>query len=685
MDIREAAEKNQRPEMEAEYVGYYLGSSMLTKGTTGLGVIQKPLREKYFAFRKSSENKLGPEIGIRVNPRGLVLLFPGTHPGHPNDEFYDISSIHFIEAVNFVTMKQKDKRYYGAFVPIDDDMEMYPNQDKLFVQLEKKFTHLTKISHPPMVACVMRRPTGVKAVDCHMFVIPVVEDAIRMANMIHRFQERPDNPEFYSRRDLPPEPDVIPRNLGQPPPDRRSHDSDPRNSEDYTIYKGGRGLELKQEHFLRGPESDDRSKDRDRDRMPPPPTNADLRYGYPRNRPDNPELRDRFSSSSDYDRQGNRNSREIAQPSGRYVERDSFGNEHEFDNQFDSRVNHQRQRSGDDQNIDRYSGERHSGFASRNEFQDRRTDDRRPDNFPGKYREPSPEMRRMPPSWQNRGSRDNPRTPSGGYDDPPYARPVRGERPRSPPVSPRNSRDLASPRGRSPPRGHLSPRGPPSPRSQSPDDNVYSASNLESRMDEGQAGKPIAKVPPNRKGIRVLPSLPILDVKHQLKPVSPRSPEAPSKIEEKPPTYNYNNMKNDDSLEEKLYDNAPLNRHSRPQSDVSPRVSRRSDDQSRAKSGDYGYNFNSGNQPTKPWSYEDEKEKFLKSRDAAGSSGGWSSANKSKSFQDGFREPEYKEGINGRGGQHVKDLEIADMFGNLRTSSNFNRDVDFESSLGYLP
>ncbi|KAL4224052.1 hypothetical protein ACF0H5_017509 [Mactra antiquata] len=653
--------------MEAEYVGYYLGVSNLTKGTTGLGVIQKPLRERYFAFRKSSENKLGPEIGIRVNPRGLVLLFPGTHPGHPNDEFYDISSIHFIEAVQFVTIKRKDKRHYGAFVPIDDNLEMYPNQDALFVQLDKKYNHLTKISHPPMVACIMRRPTGVKAVDCHMFVIPVEEDAFRMADMIHRFQERPDNPEFYSKRELPPEPDVVPRNHGPQSSDRRSRDNDSRTSEDYTIYKGGRGVELKQEHFMRGPDADERPSDRDR---MPPPENVDLRYGYPRNRPDNPEMRDRVPSNYE----GNRNSREIARPGGKYVERDSFGNEHEFDNRLDDRAMHQRQRSGEDKDLGR-----HGGFSPRNEFPDRRVDDRRPDNFPGKFRDQSPpEMRRgPPPSWQNRGSRDNPRAPSGGYDENPYPRPTRGDR--SPPNA-RNSREFISPRGRSPPRGPMSPRGQPSPRSTSPDDNVYSASNLESRLEDSQVGKPVAKVQPNRKGVRVLPSLPILDVKNQLKPVSPRSTDAPSKVEEKPTSYNYNMGQDNDSVEESPYDNANYYRYNRPRSDKIPQNDRSFEDRySKTKSDDYSYNFNSGNQqkqqqPPKQqqWSFESEKEKFLKSRDAAGPS---------------VNEPLYDNGpINGRGDNHVKDMEIANMLGNLRTSnSNFNNDVDFERDLGYLP
>ncbi|XP_060586848.1 uncharacterized protein LOC132742435 isoform X2 [Ruditapes philippinarum] len=689
--------------MEAEYVGFYLGSSMLTKGTTGLGVIQKPLRDKYFAYRKSSDNKIGPEIGIRINPRGIILLFPGGHPGQPNDEFYDISSVHFIEAVQFVTVKNKDKKFYGAFLPIDEP-EGNPSQDKLFVQIEKKFNHLTKISHPPMLACVMRRPTGVKAVDCHMFVIPVVEDALRIADMVHRFQERPDNPEFYHGRPppdprvFPPEPDVIPRNLGPPGPprERDSRNSGQRESDDYAFLYKGRGLELKQEHFIRGNDNDDRrletnrSYERDFREEPhryPPPNSG---------RSGSLELRDRERMGPrDFDRDPypDRLPREMVTSSGRYVERDSFGSEHEFDN----RIVHERQRSGGDREINRFSGgmlprneypdRRSGGLSPRNEYSDRpnlppRGDyngppNRGPENYPGgRFPDTSTDQRRgQPPPWQGRGSGEESRS----YE---YSRPVRRDQhPRSPPLSPRGR---ISPRSHSPPRGHSSPRG------QSPerDDQVYSASNLESRMEEVQSGKPVAKVPPNRHaGVRVLPSLPFADAKNILKPVSPRTSDVPAKAEERPPTYNFN-TKGDSDEEESPYDNntdyRQLNRHPRPKSENSPPAQRRTDysHNMRTKSDDYGSKYGNnlgvGNpQPPKQWSYEDEKEKFLKTRDG----GGWSSANKSKSAQDGLSGP----GLNDRGGRHMKDMEIEDMFSNMRTSNPGRSDLDFERSLGYLP
>lgn len=664
--------------MEAEYVGYYLGSAILTKGTTGLGVIQKPLRDKYFAFRKSPDNKLGPEVGIRINPRGILLLFPGTHPGEPNDEFYELEAIHFIEAVSFVVDKQKDKKMYGAFLPIDFPPD--PAQDKLFVQLEKKFNHLTKIQHPPMLACVMRRPTGVRAIDCHMFVIPVKQDAIQIVEMVHRFQQRPVPPEYYDRpppsRLDRPEPDVIPRNLG-PSVDPRKRQS----AEDYEIYRG-RGVELRQEHFLGGGarpsdlglENQERSIDSDRG----PPSS---RGGYERNSMEDPRDFRRMQGSpsprfENRDFQSDRRSREYVNPNGVSIERDSVGREYEFDN----RIAHDRQRSGGGNSLERFDMDRYGGMSPRNEYVDRSME------YGGgrlnRSGERTPDTGRVPPSsWQDQ--RQMGRNSGREFDDGGYPRPFRGDGQRSP------TRGRSPPRGYSPPRGHSSPRSPRA-RSPEPNDQIFSASNLESRLEESH-GKPVAKVPPNRHaGVRVLPSLPIPGAKSQLKPVTPKAADAPSKIDDKPPSYDFNPKI--DSEDVNPYDNAPENklyRQNRVQSERSPDVQRRdysgrSELGSKVKSADYSYTRNDNRRENdayrgnpKPWSYEEEKEKFLRNRD-------WNSGYKSKSAHEISDDRNSGQGGFGQG-QNMKDLEIADMFSNLRTSNAARGDVDFESSLGYLP
>lgn len=671
--------------MEAEYVAYYLGSAMLNKGTTGLGVIQKPLREKYFAFRKSADNKLGPEVAIRINPSGIVLAFTGT-TGQYKEEFYPIPSIHFIEAVRFVTIGHKDKKFSGAFVPIDETKAINTNQDKLFEPIDKKFKHLTKISHPPMLACVMRRPTGVKAVDLHMFVIPVVEDALHMANMVQRYQHFPgeyiDHPpggHLPSGRydNVFPNPDVIPREFGAPPRDIvNKRDS----NEHYEIYRG-RGVELRQDHFMnndRGPpDSYGSAQGRgiDRDVRPDYGRGPGERYGDPdernryagglqRGRGEVP--RDNRGDKAIYPRRG---SVEIKTGTGVYIERDSLGREYEFDNQ----ITHERQRSGGDTDYGKQMGKGPRGPEYTGNYPPNRPRELSPDGYRG-----------GPP----RGYREEQLSSRQPYGDPIYKRQGPGPGP------------VTSPRGRSPPRGHSPTRNQPSqrsPRAYSPEkeeENVYSFSNLESRLEAENQGKPVAKVPPHRHaGIRVLPSLPIPGAKNQLKPVSPRTSEDQNKPE-KPPVYNFNptTKVNDD---DRPYDDRRIpygdGRKDRIVSDSSyvPVEHRaensRGGDQERVKSDGYNYGNGYGNDkrhvqghdsgPQRQWSYEEEKDKFVKSGQQ-----GWNGGYKSKSdVKNRSYGSEHSD-------EHVdsKDAEIANMFAYLHTE-NTGREDDFEQSLGYLP
>ena len=656
-------------------------------------------------------------MGIRINPSGVVLLFPG----QGNDDFYDISSIHFAEAVHFVHTKHKDKKTYFAFVPIDESIAANTGQEKLFTQLDKKFKHLEKVSHPPMLACVMRRPTGVKAVDCHVFIVQHPKDALQMASMIHRFQAGPghyDRRSFGppasdpSYRDPYPNPDVIPQSrvsaheMG-PPRDVRPGNREP--GEDYAIYRG-RGLELRNDHFraneLPSPAEPDgrgfepnRSFDRNSASYPGfERRSSDERYknSYDdgRNRP----ISDRELDNVE------RRPRELRTNAG-FVERDSFGREFQFDNA----ISHERQRSGDSgPGRARYGSDRAGGMSPRNEYGGRF--DRHSDIIPqGRYNQypnrPDFEPYVGPPVTGNlRDDGPSRRT----YHEQSYPRPG------GPQSSPHSPRERSPPGVRTPP-GSRSPRGKsPTPQ----DEEVCSASNLESRQEFDANGKPIAKVPPNRHaGVRVLPSLPIPGARSHLKPVSPRVEETSpnQKGGGKAPTYNFEAK--DDSDSDNPYDNAPDKRtkdDSRSDRSISEDIAlvdrlfedATTQETSRVKSDGfkygnsvytsdqynrYGgenppsnqnvkrmsepYGQNSGNK----WSYYDEREKYMKKdRD------GWQGDYKSKSAHD-FSQPNYGSDFSANG-QHVsKDAEIANMFSRMKVGHGAGQGNDFERGLGYLP
>ena len=694
--------------MEAEFVAHYLGASMLTKGTTGLGSMQKPLKEKYFAFRKSSENKLGPEMGIRINPSGITLRFPGSHPGQENDDFYEISSIHFVEAVRFVHTKFKDKKTHFAFVPLDESHAANTGQEKLFTQLDKKFKHLEKISHPPMLACVMRRPTGVKAVDCHVFIVQHPEDALQMASMIHRFQAGPG---VYDRRSYGPPasgpvrrdypgPDVIPQNRGEPPRELASPRETPLTrdqGEDYAIYRG-RGLELRNEHFRtngqpQGPDPDRRefelNKSFDRNSSGHPsydrrPSDERFRqnYGDDRGRPAG-------ERDDDYVERRPREYRTNAA----MVERDSYGREYQFDNA----ISHGRQKSGDSGSGRlRYGCDKSGAMSPRNEYGGRL--ERHSDIIPqGRYNQ-----------HPNRPDMDHivgGRPVSGNIQDEPPLRRSYNEQSFPRPAGPHSPPH--SPRGRSPP-GDMSPAATRSPRSRSPppEEDVCSASNIESRQEFDVHGKPIAKVPPNRHaGVRVLPSLPIPGARSHLKPVTP-PPDLTSPNEKevkKAPMYNFETKEDSDS--DNPYDNAPEKRikddyarKDRLLSDESAFAERRMEvrrnqDPNKIKSDGFKYGssvYTSGSpnqnirQTSEPqqWSFYEEKEKFMRKDQAK--PGGWQREYKSKSAYE-FSQPNYGSDYSDSGQHGVKDAEIADMFSKMRTGPGARHDVDFERGLGYLP
>ena len=167
----------------------YLGSNMLTvTALTGLGVLQKPLKEMYFRFRKDAAR--APirlqERHLMMNDNGMVVSNQGGGDTRAENEFYAMPNILSWHAVQFVTVKGNDKKLRAAFGPLDNEHSR--NKDNLFDTLEKPFQFLHQQRHPPLFCCVLRRTQGVKALDVHAFVCHSGEEAIglvRALNTIH--------------------------------------------------------------------------------------------------------------------------------------------------------------------------------------------------------------------------------------------------------------------------------------------------------------------------------------------------------------------------------------------------------------------------------------------------------------------------------------------------------------------
>ena len=161
----------------------YLGSCMLTHMSTGLGVLQKPLRELYFKYRQAGGGPAAQERYLLMSDKGMSMTYKESASELPTEVFYSMPSILFWDAVQFCTVRGQDKKVRGAFEPIDNNHSR--NKDNLFSVLEKKYHFLQQMTHPPLFTCVLRRTAGVKALDVHAFVCSSDEEALSLVRALH--------------------------------------------------------------------------------------------------------------------------------------------------------------------------------------------------------------------------------------------------------------------------------------------------------------------------------------------------------------------------------------------------------------------------------------------------------------------------------------------------------------------
>jgi hypothetical protein len=92
----------------------YLGSAILTKGKTGLGCLQQPLRELYSIYHQNDPN-LAQERRFGFSSDGLTMFF--NECGVEKFLHNDLSSVYDIQLLKLVCEQRKDKKTYWAFLP----------------------------------------------------------------------------------------------------------------------------------------------------------------------------------------------------------------------------------------------------------------------------------------------------------------------------------------------------------------------------------------------------------------------------------------------------------------------------------------------------------------------------------------------------------------------------------------
>ncbi|XP_012946699.1 uncharacterized protein LOC106014168, partial [Aplysia californica] len=158
----------------------YMGFVPLSKPPTGVSVLQSPVKDLYFKYRRSSSG--ARSASLKLTQHGVVVaLF---EDGRVKAElFFDFSSVTYVEALKFSPVKTSSERKPKAmFVPVDEGKGPVPEKHAFL--LDKHFHFLVSSSHPPLVVCVVRRPQGVKALDCHVFALDTAENALHIAALV---------------------------------------------------------------------------------------------------------------------------------------------------------------------------------------------------------------------------------------------------------------------------------------------------------------------------------------------------------------------------------------------------------------------------------------------------------------------------------------------------------------------
>lgn len=129
----------------------YLGSAVPRQSKDGLQGIQEPLRSLY-----PSEGALGAkgiDSWLSVWSNGILLENVDENRKQVT-RFFPIESLHYCAAVRQVLVPERGNA----------------NPEPKFLPLDSPFARTPKGKHPPIFAAILRRTTGIKVLECHVFI-----------------------------------------------------------------------------------------------------------------------------------------------------------------------------------------------------------------------------------------------------------------------------------------------------------------------------------------------------------------------------------------------------------------------------------------------------------------------------------------------------------------------------------
>lgn len=129
----------------------YLGSSVPRQSKDGLQGIQEPLRSLY-PMEGAGEAK-GIDSWLSVWSNGILLENVDENRKQVT-RFFPIESLHYCAAVRQVLIPERGNSH----------------TEPKFLPLDSPFARTPRVQHPPIFAAILRRTTGIKVLECHVFI-----------------------------------------------------------------------------------------------------------------------------------------------------------------------------------------------------------------------------------------------------------------------------------------------------------------------------------------------------------------------------------------------------------------------------------------------------------------------------------------------------------------------------------
>jgi len=143
----------------------------------GIQGIQGPLKDLY-PEQGSLAGASGIDSWLSVWSNGILVENVDDH-GRKVERFYPIDSLHYCDAVRYVVGSNITTISTSAAKSIlqqTQQQQIVPTvnsvSDKVakFLPLDSPISRHADARHPPLFACILRRTTGIKVLECHAFV-----------------------------------------------------------------------------------------------------------------------------------------------------------------------------------------------------------------------------------------------------------------------------------------------------------------------------------------------------------------------------------------------------------------------------------------------------------------------------------------------------------------------------------